>query len=324
MTHPLLHSRSFSRRLRHPKPVNLLRLRHNSRNRSTVRHQLLVKEPVPSINKAYSIIQSVEKQKRVQIKITEVQSITLHIMQETRPERKKIGTDKRSLYCTHCQRIGHNQSTCFKLYGTPDLYKQLTNKKKKEGSGNRGFAVQVINEKGNLAQTSTKEELLQDLLALMRNTMQPPAQGNLAHIDDFAGINQVLNVSEHTSLSSWIKDTGATKHICGSTCTLDNLFPLTHPTFVHLPDGTSIDLNVIRRFVHTTCSVLLNSDSVLWHKRLGHPSLIEPKTYLQACKDANWVDAMNQELVALAANKTWTLTPLPPGKRPIESRWVTN
>ncbi|KAL2248164.1 UNVERIFIED_CONTAM: hypothetical protein Sindi_2668700 [Sesamum indicum] len=104
----------------------------------TARHQLLVMEPVPSINKAYSIIQSMEKQRRVQMEITE--------------------------------RTGHNQSTYFKLDGTPDLYKELTDKTKKEGSGNRGVPVQ----------TSTKEELLHELLALMRNTMQPPAQGNLA------------------------------------------------------------------------------------------------------------------------------------------------
>ncbi|KAL2227775.1 UNVERIFIED_CONTAM: Retrovirus-related Pol polyprotein from transposon RE1 [Sesamum indicum] len=51
-------------------------------------------------------------------------------------------------------------------------------------------------------------------------------------------------------------------------------------------------------------------------------ALQEPKSYLQASKDPNWVEAMNQELKVLASNQTWILTPLPPGKSTIGSRWV--
>ncbi|KAL0448339.1 UNVERIFIED_CONTAM: hypothetical protein Slati_1390300 [Sesamum latifolium] len=47
----------------------------------------------------------------------------------------------------------------------------------------------------------------------------------------------------------------------------------------------------------------------------------EPRNYLQARKDAQWVDAMNQELVALEKNDTWKLMTLS-GKRAIGYRWV--
>ncbi|KAL0380932.1 UNVERIFIED_CONTAM: hypothetical protein Sangu_0157500, partial [Sesamum angustifolium] len=43
----------------------------------------------------------------------------------------------------------------------------------------------------------------------------------------------------------------------------------------------------------------------------------EPKSYLQASKDANWTDAMKQELQALDDNHTWELTTLPPDKKTI-------
>ncbi|KAL0409332.1 UNVERIFIED_CONTAM: Retrovirus-related Pol polyprotein from transposon RE2 [Sesamum radiatum] len=51
-------------------------------------------------------------------------------------------------------------------------------------------------------------------------------------------------------------------------------------------------------------------------------TLQEPSTYLQAVKDEKWVEAMGQELVALDANDTWDLVPLPSEKKSIGCRWV--
>ncbi|KAL2251576.1 UNVERIFIED_CONTAM: hypothetical protein Sindi_2279900 [Sesamum indicum] len=105
--------------------------------------------------------------------MTEAENTTLHIRGGSLPEKKKAGADKRSLYCTHCQRTGHNQSTCFKLHETPDWYKELADKRKKDAGSTRGFTAQVVTERGDLGHTSTKEELLQELITLMRNTIQP-------------------------------------------------------------------------------------------------------------------------------------------------------
>lgn len=48
----------------------------------------------------------------------------------------------------------------------------------------------------------------------------------------------------------------------------------------------------------------------------------EPKTYKQAIQHPQWVQAMNLELEALLQNKTWIITDLPIGKRPIGCKWV--
>jgi hypothetical protein len=48
----------------------------------------------------------------------------------------------------------------------------------------------------------------------------------------------------------------------------------------------------------------------------------EPKTYDEACKSQDWVNAMNTELDALAKNHTWSLVDLPAHIKPIGSKWV--
>ncbi|GKE21037.1 RmlC-like cupins superfamily protein [Tanacetum coccineum] len=48
----------------------------------------------------------------------------------------------------------------------------------------------------------------------------------------------------------------------------------------------------------------------------------EPHSYTQAYKDLKGVEAMNKELQALEANKTWELVLLPPGKILIGCKWV--
>ena len=48
----------------------------------------------------------------------------------------------------------------------------------------------------------------------------------------------------------------------------------------------------------------------------------EPTSFLQAMEDPKWREAMHNEIQALQANSTWTLTALPPGKKPIGCRWV--
>ncbi|KAK3012143.1 hypothetical protein RJ639_012142 [Escallonia herrerae] len=51
-------------------------------------------------------------------------------------------------------------------------------------------------------------------------------------------------------------------------------------------------------------------------------SVDEPKYFSQAVKHAHWKDAMAKDISTLEANNTWTLMPLPSGKRAIDSKWV--
>ncbi|KAG6676363.1 hypothetical protein I3842_15G147500 [Carya illinoinensis] len=48
----------------------------------------------------------------------------------------------------------------------------------------------------------------------------------------------------------------------------------------------------------------------------------EPTTYNQAIKQPIWREAMQQELIALELNNTWSIVDLPHGKKPIACKWL--
>ncbi|CAL9004948.1 unnamed protein product, partial [Prunus brigantina] len=90
---------------------------------------------------------------------------------------------------------------------------------------------------------------------------------------------------------------------------------------IMLPPGSSSS----RRGTHHPLSDFVSYDHLSSSHRCFITNLSahsEPKSFAQADLDPKWKEAMHAELTALEQNKTWTLWPLPQGKRAIGSKWV--
>jgi len=48
----------------------------------------------------------------------------------------------------------------------------------------------------------------------------------------------------------------------------------------------------------------------------------EPSSFVEAAGDENWMNAMRSEIQSICKNKTWELSALPPGQKPIGLKWV--
>ncbi|KAL0449571.1 UNVERIFIED_CONTAM: Retrovirus-related Pol polyprotein from transposon TNT 1-94 [Sesamum latifolium] len=109
---------------------------------ANVRSQILVMDPRPDVTKAFAMLLNVKKELQVQILIPDT-SKTLSFKVEHKDDqgtaqhlyhmRTKPYVDKRALHCEHCQKAGHTKENYFRLYGTPEWYKELADKRKKGG-----------------------------------------------------------------------------------------------------------------------------------------------------------------------------------------------
>ncbi|KAL0314769.1 UNVERIFIED_CONTAM: Retrovirus-related Pol polyprotein from transposon RE2 [Sesamum angustifolium] len=294
-----------------------------------IRNQILVMDPFPSVNKAYSMVLRVERQRTVNMHASDVgEGVALH----TRWNDHKGG---------------HTKESCFKLHGVPDWYKQLKDQKVKETGSARGFNVITAdagNDSENASNLRDAVKQMTELIKLMKENIpqQDPLQVNFAHGDDFAGTSALVTPSEN-GFGLWIVDTEP----CPVVATPQNL---TTPTFCStstiqassLPHSAPTNTTTLRRsqrqvnqphwlqdFIcnHTSSSFLdpiCHSSFSPAHMRfLAQVEAVhEPKSFKEANQSSHWREAMNKEIEALEKNSTWELKELPAGKRAIGSRWV--
>ncbi|KAK4389889.1 Retrovirus-related Pol polyprotein from transposon RE2 [Sesamum angolense] len=270
-----------------------------------VRQQILVMEPMPSINKAYSMVASVEKQRMVHLVSSE--NVALHTRGEEKREfkgiaRKKPFEARRNQYCDHCERTGHTRETCFKLHGTPDWYKELNEQRKKQPT--RG-----INE-------------------TYQRKLAAEEQVNFAQTDDFAG--------EHFAFASYEKSVQESNITLAIGKLMENLYiidkgPLDRfPSLVGLlimnVTAPPIPLLVLQLYIvlHMYFVALLFSiqEPKTYSEACISTALIRTTFFFQACKNPHWVEAMEKELYAMENNETWELTTLPRDKKAMCSKLV--
>lgn len=81
-----------------------------------VRSNILALKPLPNLNKAYSMVLSEESKQRISNGMEARVGVEVAAFKESPTTRSTVGPRPR---CTHCQKLGHDRSQCFKLIGYP-------------------------------------------------------------------------------------------------------------------------------------------------------------------------------------------------------------
>ncbi|KAL2251439.1 UNVERIFIED_CONTAM: hypothetical protein Sindi_2266200 [Sesamum indicum] len=102
--------------------------------------QLLMINPLPDLEKAFSTIFAVEQQRSVHMHLADNNTAYQVALRDSRGSQRQVQRhrtmfekDKRGLICSHCHKQGHLKETSFQIHGTPESYKALNERKKQPG-----------------------------------------------------------------------------------------------------------------------------------------------------------------------------------------------
>ncbi|KAL0379327.1 UNVERIFIED_CONTAM: Retrovirus-related Pol polyprotein from transposon RE2 [Sesamum radiatum] len=181
---------------------------------------ILLMDPRPHVQKAFSMVISVEKQLSVQVQQSIGTGGAIYQVQHRDFKHKAI-MDKRSMFCDFCKKAGHLKENSFRLHGIPDWYKELTEKKRKGVDRGRGMIAAVDVAPQSLVSHAQDTDIASVLRTEMRkvllenapsqqitNTPFDDVQINYSYIDDVVESTDSNSVYLHT-VSSSSNDTNA-------------------------------------------------------------------------------------------------------------------
>ncbi|KAG8660798.1 hypothetical protein MANES_02G195350v8 [Manihot esculenta] len=256
-----------------------------------VKNQVLLQSPLPSINKAYSMVMSVEKQREVQTSnatFTETAVVmmarrgnnnysdnTSSLRNNNRYSSYPRKEDKKKEYCTKCKIGGHT------IEDYSSLQQHVPSQKSSDVQDN--------------AVTNYIQQEFQKFLRA-KGGFPDPAAEDVRNVN-FAGtlLNSVITGIDFNCKDNWIIDSGATDYITPKLSFFDQVVQLNPSKTIRLPDKTTRkDLQteevlgegrVIEDFYFVTrdsfnkqiscfsvagCNEHDRHLAMLWHARLGH------------------------------------------------------
>uniref|UniRef100_A0A2N9J2J6 Reverse transcriptase Ty1/copia-type domain-containing protein n=1 Tax=Fagus sylvatica TaxID=28930 RepID=A0A2N9J2J6_FAGSY len=222
-----------------------------------VRGQILLMDPMPNIDRVFSLIRQEERQRSIgQLNVSYVQSTALLCNTDTaRSAPAKQGFQKRDKPTySHCGLVGHTMEKCYKLHGYPPRYKTRGKGPVANQVSLSNFALSTKSLNPNAPEPSTSNVTYQ----AMANTASSSSLPIHSMSDTRATDHMVYSISCLTTVTSTIN---ASVELPNG----DFVF-VTHIGFYPLEDDW-IGNNV---FVPTSVQ---STSMQLWHYRLGHPAL---------------------------------------------------
>lgn len=99
-----------------------------------MRNHILIIDPLLSMNKVYSMVLRVEKQRKIHTNVTDDFNSAMMVKEQSLRSQGRKFTKKENRHCDHYNTNGYTRDICFKLNGYPEWFAEL--KKKRKGKIN--------------------------------------------------------------------------------------------------------------------------------------------------------------------------------------------
>jgi hypothetical protein len=213
---------------------------------SSVRSQILLMDPLPSVPKAYSLLLQEERQRS----LSDSRSIAMEqsAMAAQHTTNSRDGNVKPLYHCSICDIDGHSDSRCYSKIGYPPWWKHNIGSNKtrrgpssRDSRGSRPSASHGHPTAAAVASSSDSQPLvnlsqtqIQQLLSLIKS-------GNDQPLANFAGTSFQCFASLKPSSSLWILDSGATHHMVSDLSFFHSYKKVS--TSVKLPDNKLVPVS---------------------------------------------------------------------------------
>jgi hypothetical protein len=208
-------------------------------NFAVVKSQILLMDPLPPLNKVFSMVLQHERQGG--FAPTDDSSISINASR-FKGQNSKSSSNR---VCTFCGRDNHTIDTCFKKHGLPPhLRGKASANAAIEGDTDDTIADQAVTTGSS---TITQDQAMQ-LITLLQNSFPNPSSGattsNQVGSASFIGHSPMNKGMCHSnlktcSLDTWILDSGASHHICNSVQWFHSYNAIT-PVPIRLPNGDHV------------------------------------------------------------------------------------
>ncbi|KAJ0093974.1 hypothetical protein Patl1_26164 [Pistacia atlantica] len=227
-------------------------------NFDVCRSTILMMNPLPTVNQAYSIVTQDESQGQIVSRQSNNEVTTALISTNNANKGGNYKGKKPLIICEHCNNTIHKKDNCWNLHGYPEGHKfykpkgQFGTKRNKTtnlASANISTSNNSQEQMQIQAPVLTKEQYNNLLKLLSKENTQPSA--------NLAGIYTSL-LSSFNNNNNWIIDSRASLHMTSNKNLLESCvsFPSNYDSLVSLPNGKQT------RITHIG-SILLNSRSRL-------------------------------------------------------------
>ena len=261
---------------------------------SHIRGQILLIDPLPSINKVFSLIIQEERQRMISSSSVSFNQNTTALLARTVPPTHFVGNKssyprKDRSICSHCGIHGHTVEKCYRIHGFPPGYKFTKGKNAAHSvnqvSDNNGpqlpityaqcqqlmemFKPSISELESSVNQVSSSANKESEILTQGDTSIKINRAGTLSSISQLSHIDpkhsvfaSTLSLTHPTLLTNsvmapWIIDTGATDHMICSTSLFTHITSVVSKT-VRLPNGQHASVTHIGTIKISESFVLTN------------------------------------------------------------------
>jgi hypothetical protein len=256
-------------------------------NFSVVKTQVLLMDPLPTINKVYSLVVQEESNFALSNPVTS-NADESNVLVNASDTRKHNNRGKSPMvngkgkgdtrHCTFCDKSGHTVDWCYKKHGNPNIRSNSNvnsvNSDGRDASPTANGSTELV---GSSSSTGISQEKYDQLVTLLQQVNLIPSRtsglgsssnhihttptvesGHISPSTHLSFVHSVVSCSIQSNSQFWLIDSGANDHICSSLDWFGSYYRI-KPIHVNLPIGNSVIVKYVGNVhFHHNCILVMS------------------------------------------------------------------